>query len=90
MSDTTTPTKTHMKAAIQLPTEPSYWGSIATEADVERILDNLEVMIRREFDDVEITFERKSEPQGTGIFADTDELHDRLFDWIEKNWTAAL
>ena len=79
-----------MKAKIQLPTEPSYWGSTATEADVERILDNLEGMIQREFDDVEITFERRSQPQGRGISASTEELRDRIFDWIENNWTAAL
>jgi hypothetical protein len=44
---------------IQLPTETSYWGSDATKADVSRICDNLESMIRAEFEArLELTFER--------------------------------
>ena len=75
---------------IQLPTEPSYWGSIATEADVDRILGNIEIMIRNEFADVQIDFQRMREPRGRGIWGDDECLMDSIHQFIQDNWTSAL
>jgi hypothetical protein len=77
---------------VQLPTEPMYWGSTATDADVTRALDNLEAMIRREFSDApfEIAFERTGTPTGSGIHGDDAEAVEAIREFIETNWTAAL
>lgn len=75
---------------IQLPTEPSYWGSTATEADVDRIIGNLETMIRNEFSGVDIDFQRMSEPRGRGIWGDDESVIDDIHQFIQDNWTAAL
>jgi len=75
---------------IQLPTEPSYWGSTATSSDVDRILDNLETMIRNEFSHVQIDFQRMPEPRGRGIWGDDDSLIDSIHQYIQDNWTAAI
>lgn len=77
--------------AIQLPTEPSYWGSSATTADVDRILDNLESMLRSEFGDrYDLVFERTQTPQGSGIHPDDGSDGSEIHEWIQNNWTAAL
>ena len=77
---------------VQLPTEPSYWGSDATESDVERILSNLESMISREFADspYNISFERTASPTGSGIHGDCEAACDDVRVFIEENWIAAL
>jgi hypothetical protein len=77
---------------VQLPTETSYWGSTATDADVTRALDNLEAMIRREFSDApfEIAFERTRTPTGSGIHGDDADTVEIIREFIETNWTAAL
>lgn len=77
---------------VQLPTEPSYWGSDVTESDVERILRNLESMISREFSDspYNISFERAASPTGSGIHGDCEAACDDVRVFIEENWIAAL
>lgn len=76
---------------VQLPTEPSYWGQSATKADVERILSNLETMIRSEFSHhADLEFERTATPQGSGVHSADDFLATDICMWIEDNWTAAL
>ena len=75
---------------IQLPTEPSYWGSTATKADVERIIGNLETMIRKEFGNIDIDFQHMSEPRGRGIWGDDESVIDDIYQFIQDNWTAAL
>jgi len=77
---------------VQLPTEPSYWGSDVTESDVERILRNLESMISREFSDspYNISFERTASPTGSGIHGDCEAACDDVRVFIEENWIAAL
>jgi len=75
---------------VQLPTETSYWGSNATEADVYRIIGNLEMMIRSQFPDVDIDFQHMQEPRGRGIFGDDESLMDSIYQFIQDNWTAAL
>ncbi len=75
---------------IQLPTEPSYWGSTATEADVYRIIGNLEMMIRKEFADVDIDFQHMSEPRGRGIWGDDESVIESIHQFIQDNWTAAI
>jgi hypothetical protein len=75
---------------VQLPTETSYWGSTATEADVYRIIGNLETMIRSQFPDVDIDFQHMQEPRGRGIFGDDESLMDSIYQFIQDNWTAAL
>lgn len=76
---------------IQLPTETSYWGSNATEADVVRINDTLETMLRGEFGErADLTFERTSTPRGSGIHGDDSELCEEIHEWLQERWTAAL
>lgn len=75
---------------IQLPTEPSYWGSTATEADVYRIIGNLEMMIRSKFPDVDIDFQHMQEPRGRGIWGDDECLMESIHQFIQDNWTSAL
>lgn len=77
---------------VQLPTEPSYWGSFATEADVTRANDNLEAMIRSEFADApfEIRFERTATPAPRGVLGHDEEAVEAVFEFIATNWTNAL
>jgi hypothetical protein len=76
---------------IQLPTETSYWGSDATKADVSRICDNLESMIRAEFEArLELTFERTQTPRGGGVHSAHEDSAQEVWNWIANNWTAAL
>jgi hypothetical protein len=76
---------------IQLPTETSYWGSDATKADVSRICDNLESMIRAEFEArLELTFERTQTPRGGGVHSAHEDSAQEVWNWISENWTAAL
>jgi hypothetical protein len=76
---------------IQLPTDPSYWGSTATQADVSRILDNLQSMIRAQFAGYfDLTFERTATPRGSGVHSDDNDAVELISEWISDNWTAAL
>lgn len=75
---------------VQLPTEPSYWGSTATKADVDRIIGNLETMIRNKFGNIDIDFQHMSEPRGRGIWGDDESVIDSIYQFIQDNWTAAL
>lgn len=75
---------------IQLPTEPFYWGSSASDY-VDRILTNLEAMIRSEFGDrFDLQIERSNTPTGSGIQAEDQEVVEEINDWIAENWTKAL
>lgn len=77
---------------VQLPTEPSYWGSEAAQSDVERILSNLESMIAREFSSspYNISFERTANPSGSGVDGDCKAACDDVRLFIEENWMSAL
>ena len=76
---------------IQLPTEPSYWGSTATESDVSRICDNLESLIRAEFEArLDLTFERTQTPRGGGVHSAHEDSAQEVWNWIANNWTSAL
>ena len=76
---------------IQLPTETSYWGSDATQADVSRICDNLQSMIRAQFGErLVLNFERTATPLGDGISSDHEDSAQEVWNWIANNWTAAL
>lgn len=76
---------------IQLPSDPSYWGSTATQADVSRILDNLQSMIRAQFAGYfDLTFERTATPRGSGVHSDDSDAVELISEWISENWTAAL
>ena len=76
---------------IQLPTETSYWGSAATQADVSRICDNLQSMIRAQFAGYfDLTFERTANPRGSGVHSDDSDAVELISEWISDNWTAAL
>lgn len=76
---------------IQLPTEPSFWGSTATESDVARICDNLESLIRAEFGArLDLTFERTQTPRGGGVHSIHEDSAQEVWNWIADNWTAAL
>ena len=76
---------------IQLPTEVSYWGSIATESDVSRICDNLESLIRAEFEArLDLTFERTPTPRGGGVHSAHEDSAQEVWNWIANNWTSAL
>jgi len=82
---------TYTTMTIQLPTEPSYWGSPSTPTDVVRILDNLESMIRSEFGDrYDLVFERTQTPQGSGVHPDDGSDGEEIYEWIQNNWGAAL
>ena len=76
---------------IQLPSDLSYWGSTATQADVSRILDNLQSMIRAQFAGYfDLTFERTANPRGSGVHSDDSDAVELISEWISDNWTAAL
>jgi hypothetical protein len=76
---------------IQLPADPTYWGSTATQADVSRILDNLQSMIRAQFAGYfDLTFERTATPRGSGVHSDDNDAVELISEWISDNWTAAL
>lgn len=76
---------------IQLPTEPSYWGSSATPDDVDRILDSLESLVRSEFESrAEVEFERTSTPRSSGVHSQDFSLAADVHAWIQDHWTAAL
>ena len=77
---------------IQLPTEPSYWGSTANEVnDLPNILDRMESMIRAEFEArLDLTFERTANPRGSGVHSDDSDAVELISEWISDNWTAAL
>jgi len=76
---------------IELPTDPSYYG---TDCDSELAMDicnSLERMIRSEFDQqVQLSFEFTYSPRGSGIHGDNEVLVESIHRWIQDNWTAAL
>ena len=77
---------------IQLPTEPSYWGSTANETnDLPNILDRMESMIRAEFGArFDLAFERTQTPLRQGVHSDDEDSAQEVWNWISENWTAAL
>ena len=76
---------------IQLPIEVAYWGSTATSADVLRLCDNLESMIRSEFGArLDLSFERTKTPSRGGVHSEYDDARSEVWQWIQDNWTAAL
>lgn len=77
---------------VQLPTEISYWGSDCREQDIDRILDNLEAMIEREFSETPyfILFDRTTTPIGSGIHGNSETAVLAVKVFIEENWTQAL
>ena len=76
---------------IQLSSDPSHWGSTATESDVSRICENLESLIRAEFGArLELTFERTQTPRGGGVHSIHEDSAQEVWNWISENWTAAL
>jgi len=76
---------------IQLPTEPRYWGSTATPADVDRILENIEGMIWSEFGErFRLLFMRVPETVGGGVHCINEACAQEVWEWIANNWTAAL
>ena len=76
---------------IQLPTEVSYWGDTATSDDVSRMCDNLESMIRAEFESCfNLSFERTKTPSRGGVHSEDDHSRFEVWQWIQDNWTAAL
>jgi hypothetical protein len=76
---------------VQLPTEPSYWGSEVTESDVSRICDRLESMIRSEFcARIDLSFERTQTPRDGGVHSIHEDSAQHIWSWIANNWTAAL
>lgn len=81
-----------MNITVQIPIEPSYWGTNATAEHVSMIADRLESMIQNEFGHRhDITFERTETPRGTGVHCpDAPDIAEEIADWIQTNWTAAL
>lgn len=76
---------------IQLPTDPSYWGSSATPDDVDRILDALESLVRTEFESrAKVEFERTPTPRSSGVHSRDFSLAADVHAWIQDHWTAAL
>lgn len=80
-----------MTITVQIPTEPSYYGSTCTSEQVDIIATRLESMLRNQFDDHHITFERTPTPSRSGVRCLEDsDLAEEVADWIAENWTAAL
>ena len=77
---------------IQIPTDPTYWGSTANETnDLPNILDRMESMIRAEFGArFDLAFERTQTPLGQGVHSDDEDSEQEIWNWISENWTAAL
>ena len=80
---------------VQLPTEPSYWGSEITEQEIGSILDKMESMILKEYSEApfEIRIERTSTPRWNPVFSadcDDDEAVEEIRQWMEDNWMKAL
>lgn len=76
---------------ITLPTEPSYWGSAATSADVDRIIDTLESMIQTEFGErFDLSFQRMPLVLSSGVHCIQDDCAQEVWEWIGDNWTDAL
>ena len=77
---------------IQLPTDPTYWGSTANETnDLPNILSRMESMIRAEFGArFDLAFERTQTPLGQGVHSDDEDSAQEIWNWISENWTAAL
>ena len=76
---------------IQLPTDPSYWGSSAAADDVDRILDSLESLVRCEFQSrADLEFERTPTPRSSGVHSQDFSIAADVHAWIAERWTAAL
>lgn len=76
---------------IQLPTDPSAYGSGCTEDRVEEINSKIESYVRGEFGDrADLSFERTKTPRRNGITCEDEDLADEIYAWIQQYWTAAL
>jgi hypothetical protein len=79
---------------IQLPTDPTCWGSTKYEADPDNlsdILDRMESMICSEFEGrFDLDFERTQTPRGCGVHSENKSAQDEVWEWIGDHWTHAL
>jgi hypothetical protein len=73
---------------VRVSTDPSYYSSTCTQADAERISDNIAKLVEAEFLGVSII--KESEIGGRGVSGPDQEIVDEISDWISTNWTAAL
>ena len=81
--------KTFEKYTVKLSTEPSYYGSICTQSDADRIVESLAEMIRGMFPGINV----EKWEDGNGSSASTgpdDQTVEEIDRWIADNWTSAL
>jgi hypothetical protein len=74
---------------ISISTEPSYYGSEATQATVESFFTTITTMLSEEFPGVSTV--RFSDGMKSSKTTGPDEtVCDEIDRWIEANWTKAL
>ena len=73
---------------VRVSTDASYYGSDCTQADANRIADDIAKLVASQFPGVTII--KESEIGGRGVSGPDQEIVDEIADWISSNWTAAL
>ena len=78
-----------MSINVQIPTEPSYYGSDCTQEDADSIAESLSSLIRNQFPGIatEIHVDGRGSGKTTGP---NEAVVERINLWIETNWTTAL
>lgn len=80
-----------MNVTVQIPTEPSYYGSDTTAEEVPMIADRLESMILNEFGWPEIKFVFERVEHGNRVTCpEAPDIAEDISRWIAAKWTRAI
>jgi len=74
---------------VSITREPEYYGSECSDADADRIADDLEAMIESEFPGIACVTYRDGQGSA-GVIGPDDDVCEEIREWIQDNWTKAI
>lgn len=74
----------------RISNDPSYYGSICTQDDADRITKSLADMIQNKFPGISVEIQREARGGSSSTTGPDHDVEDQINDWISNNWTAAL
>lgn len=74
---------------VTINPEPAYYGSECTQADADKIAENLGAMLRCEFPGIQTEI-RTGGSSSDAIIGPDAETVEAIGQWIDQNWTKAV